>query len=139
MKDQIAALLLRQKLQDEEDKKNIENNNKHLERIENVIENVTKKKEIINSFPNEPVFLGPEETTERNIPKRVLSDKIKFNELVSLKPTTEIHYYQTNMFVTIPLQPVIIIKYYKTNMFLTINIEAIQYYQTNMVIEISTN
>ena len=66
------------------------------------------------------MFLGPEETTERNIPKKVLSNKIKFNELVSLKTNTEIHYYQTNMFITIPLQPNIDIEYYQTNMFIEI-------------------
>ena len=121
MKDQIDALLLRQKAQDEEDKKNIEKSNKHFEGVENIkLEELKKKKEIINSFPKEPVFLGPEETTERNIPKKVLSNKIKFNELVSLKTNTEIHYYQTNMFITIPLQPNIDIEYYQTNMFIEI-------------------
>jgi len=139
MKDQIDALLKRQKLQDEEDKKNIDKNNKHFERVENIkLEELKKKKEIIHPFPKEPVFLGTEETTEKNIIKRVLSDKTKFNQLVSLKPNIEIHYYKTNMVITLPLQPVTPIQYYKTNMVIEIDVN-IQYYKTNMIIKLPTN
>jgi len=128
MKDQIAALLLRQKLQDEEDKKNIDKNNKHFERIENI-----KLKEIINTFPKEPEFLGPEERTERNIPKKVVSDKTKFNELISLESKRNIQYYKTNIIITL-----IEIQYYKTNMIVEIDTN-IQYYKTNMILEIDSN
>jgi hypothetical protein len=112
MKDQIDALLKRQKLQDEEDKKNIENNNKHLERVENIkfkFDNSNNPLPV-SSLPNESLFLEPQQKSNTRLP---IADKIKFNNLAL---SNNIKYYKTNMIINLPLETIPNIEYTKTNM-----------------------
>ena len=133
MKDQIKALLKRQKLQDIEDKKNIKLHKK-------VFETVTPKTSSTpplprTSLPDEPVFLGSEGEPDT---KLNVADKTKFNNLVSIQSRKNIQYYKTNLTVTLLFKNTIPIQYYKTNIRITLpleNVRPIQYYKTNMLIE----
>jgi hypothetical protein len=124
MKDQIRALLKRQKLQDIEDKKNIEINRKAFDNATNVeikTDSITSLPETslpVTSLPNEPVFLGSEINSDINISG---DNKNKFNILVLKKKFLKnVKYHKTNIIIDLPLQTVITIKYYKTNMFIEI-------------------
>jgi hypothetical protein len=118
MKDQINILLKRQKLQDIEDKKNIEVNRKAFDDVTNVELKTDNNTSLpVTSLANEPVFLGPEIKSDINI---CLDNKTKFNNLVSKKFFKSIQYHKTNLTISLPLQTVTPIQYYKTNIFVVI-------------------
>jgi hypothetical protein len=118
MKDQINILLKRQKLQDEQQKSSIKP--EEVVKVE-LKESTVPKVSTITTLPNEPVFLGPEEKGGQKIPTRTISDKDKFNRLVSNKVVSNIKFYKTNMIIILPLQPIINhITYSKTNMIVEI-------------------
>ena len=108
MKDQINILLKRQKLQDEEQKSSI--------KPQEVTKLELLKESKLPILPNEPVFLGQEEIGGQKFSTKTISDKDKFNRLVSEKVVSNIQFYKTNMIVTLPLENVRPIQYYKTNM-----------------------
>ena len=113
MKDQINILLKRQKLQDEEQKSSI--------KPQEVTKLELLKESKMPILPNEPVFLGQEEIGGQKFSTKTISDKDKFNRLVSEKVVSNIQFYKTNMIVTLPLEPIINhITYYKTNMIVEI-------------------
>ena len=113
MKDQINILLKRQKLQDEEQKSSI--------KPQEVVKLELLKESKLPILPNEPVFLGQEEIGGQKFSTKTISDKDKFNRLVSEKVVSNIQFYKTNMIVTLPLERIINhISYYKTNMIVEI-------------------
>lgn len=116
MKDQINILLKRQKLQDEQQKSSI--------KPQEVTKLELLKEAKLPILPNEPVFLGQEEIGGQKFSTKTISDKDKFNRLVSEKVVSNnqfIQFYKTNMIITLPLQRVINhITYYKTNMIVEI-------------------